>query len=180
MGMQNGPMARSAGLSSEWVDGELVIYDEVSQIAHCLSSDAARVFEQCDGEHSEAEIAISLGIDRDTVLRALDQLTESELLDQAAGYSRRQAAKHIAKVGGAAFVAPLIYSVAIPAAAAAFSCPAGQTVCSTPTNACCTSTQKCCSTGCVACTPTTKSCPGATCSGGGNCCSGTCTGGFCT
>jgi hypothetical protein len=172
---------KSVGLSTEWVNDELVIYDEATQVAHCLSADAARVFEQCDGERSGSEIALAVGIDRQTVDRALEHLAESGLLDEPAGYSRRDVAKRFAKVGGAAVAAPLIYSVAIPAAAAAISCIPPQFACGT---SCCSDqmTQRCCGTTCCdisnfccndACCATPFCCNGTCCHGSG-CCGGTC------
>jgi hypothetical protein len=185
---------KSAGLSSEWVGEELVIYDEATQMVHCLSADAARVFEQCDGERSEAEIALALGIERQTVERALEHLTESGLLDEPAGYSRRDVAKRAAKLSGAAFAAPLIYSVAIPGAAAAISCTPPQTPCGTtccdPTvgaiccNGVCSTSLFQCGNTCCDHTMGQVCCNGICCASGqqccnGICCSGNCCGGVC-
>jgi hypothetical protein len=125
--MQHQPEARTEGIVVERVDDELVVYDELSKLAHCLSSEAAAVWEHCDGRHSEADIAQSVDLAQTIVARALSELSEKGLLGEGAlsggGYSRREAGKRLAKIGGAAFAAPLIYSVAIgPAIAAASTC----------------------------------------------------------
>ena len=62
------------------------------------------------------------------VERALGELRGCGLLEgstsEAPGYSRREATVRLAKIGGAAFAAPLIYSVAVgPAMAAASAAP---------------------------------------------------------
>jgi DNA-binding transcriptional ArsR family regulator len=119
------PKARTEGVISERIDDELVVYDEVSHMAHALAADARSVWERCDGCRSPAEIAQGLGMPPATVQQALDELQECGLLDDGSApensYSRRQAVTRIAKVGGAAVTAPLIYSVVIGSAAAAAS-----------------------------------------------------------
>ena len=122
--MHNRPQARIEGIVAEWVDDDLVIYDQLSQTAHSLSAAVANVWEVCDGQHSADEIARQLSLEPAMVARALEELSECGLLDDGSaivpGISRREAAKKFAKVGGVAFSAPLIYSVAIgPATAAA-------------------------------------------------------------
>jgi len=107
------PKARTEGVISERIDDELVVYDEVSHMAHALAADARSVWERCDGCRSPAEIAQGLGMPPATVQQALDELQECGLLDDGSApensYSRRQAVTRIAKVGGAAVTAPLIY-----------------------------------------------------------------------
>jgi hypothetical protein len=122
--MHDRPQARIEDIVAEWVDDDLVIYDQLSQTAHSLSAAVANVWEVCDGQHSADEIARQLSLEPAMVARALEQLSECALLDDGSaivpGISRRAAAKKFAKVGGLAFSAPLIYSVAIgPATAAA-------------------------------------------------------------
>jgi hypothetical protein len=132
--MHDRPQARTEGIISEFVGDDLVIYDEVTQTAHSLSSAATLVWELCTGDRFQHEIALELGFEPAVVARAVAELGESGLLDDSPlaspsiGISRRDAAKRLAKVGGAAFVAPLIYSVAIgPAAAFASGLPDGTT-----------------------------------------------------
>jgi hypothetical protein len=125
--MSGGPLARSEGILVQRIDDELVVYDCVDHAAHCLSAQAAAVWELCDGRRSPADIAAELSVGADAVAHALDELADTALLASppASGLSRREAAKRFAKIGAAAISAPLIYSVAIPHAAAAASGAAG-------------------------------------------------------
>jgi hypothetical protein len=123
--VQNRPKARTEGVLTERVADELVVYDQHSQMGHCLPATAASIWELCDGHRSSVEIAQSLTLEMTEVDRAVDELRGCGLLDQGSavegGYSRREATVKFARIGGAAFMAPLIYSVAIPRAAAAAS-----------------------------------------------------------
>jgi hypothetical protein len=129
--MADRPRARSTGVLTEQVGDELVVYDSVSRSAHCLSADAASVWSLCDGERSPAGIAGELGMAGERVDTALRELGDAGLLEsvfrQQQGISRRDAAKRLATIGAAAVSAPLIYSVVIPAAAAAMSGTSGPT-----------------------------------------------------
>jgi hypothetical protein len=129
------PKARTDGVISESVGDDLVVYDTNSQTAHALSETAASVWELCDGERSSKDIAKRLGLEPSMVAQALAELSDSSLLDggpavsPAEGISRRDAAKRMAKIGGAALVAPLIYSsIAVQPALAAASCSIGDRV----------------------------------------------------
>lgn len=110
---------------SEPVADELVIYDEVRHVAHCLAPEAVAVWACCDGDRSTEEIAHHLTVSPKLVEHALAALAEQGLLEQGHGhlavYSRRQAAVKLAKAGRVAFVASLIYSVDVGTAAAAAS-----------------------------------------------------------
>jgi hypothetical protein len=123
--MNQRPLARSEGLLTEPVGDELVVYDSVTRTAHCLSAGAVPVWELCDGRRAAADIAAQLGVDQEHVTCALDELDGAGLLDTVSrgqhAVSRREAAKRFVTIGAAAISAPLIYSVAIPHAAAAAS-----------------------------------------------------------
>jgi DNA-binding MarR family transcriptional regulator len=124
------PMARSDGLVAERVDDGVVIYDEHSQSAHYLSGAAAAVWDRCDGELSQSQIGAQLQLTPETVERAVAELVQAGLLEGRSdlhGYSRREAAIRLAQAGGAAFAAPLIYSVAVPASAFATASCVGKT-----------------------------------------------------
>jgi len=144
------PQARTDAVVSEWVEGELVLYDSISHEAHCLAASVAAIWACCDGSRTATEIARELAIDTERVLEGLDELREAGLLVTATpvrpGISRRTAAKHFARVGAAAVSAPLIYSIVIPSAQAATSndpclidggsaplCPASDNPCYTVT-----------------------------------------------
>src|SRR5271165_3088301 len=107
--MNDRPKARTEHLVLERIGDEVVIYDRVNHIAHCLSPDAVAVWELCDGGLSEAEIATELGVSSDMVGCAVGSLRECRLLDPDPvpdpGYSRRQAATKLARIGGAALAA---------------------------------------------------------------------------
>jgi hypothetical protein len=191
--MHDRPQANDRDVAAEWVDGELVLYDPGTKTAHCLSADAAAVWERSDGSSSLSEIATAAGVELSAVERAVDELQACGLLNEppmlARGISRRDAAKKMAKVGGAALLAPLVYSVAVPAAQAAGStgiangdpapgCTAGDNA-KAPDTECAsgecyhrTSTKICVPTGCVVSGGTcllgllgTCCDPGQTCSG---------------
>src|SRR5436305_14667459 len=90
------PRARKEGVVSEWIDDELVVYDQLSRTAHCLSRDAASVWERSDGRLSAIQLARELELDPGAVERALDALHGSGLLEEepvdGRSYSRREAA----------------------------------------------------------------------------------------
>jgi hypothetical protein len=190
--VQNRPKARTEGVLAERVDDELVVYDQTSQVGHCLSATAAAVWERCDGRLSPGEIAGTLSLEPAVVERAVDELRGCGLMDDGpaleGGYSRREAAVKFARVGGAALMAPLIYSVAIPqAAAAASACIAtgsAETLCTAASGSTATDA-RCCSGQCYDGSPG-KICVSATCTQlnnicllNSNCCSNKCTLGFC-
>ena len=122
---RNHPRARSESLLAEHVGGDLVIYDELSNTAHCLGPEAAAVWAQCDGRASSSEIAASLELPDTTVTKALAEFRAAGLVIEAPGHTRRDVAKRVAVVGGTALVGPaLLTSMPVPAAAAACSRPA--------------------------------------------------------
>jgi hypothetical protein len=200
--MHDRPKARTEQLISERIGDELVIYDQRNNLAHCLSHDAVLVWEHCDGRLTEAEIALKLALAPEVVERAVAALEELCLLDEgspaASGYSRRQATIRLARIGGAALVGPLVYSVDVGSAAAAAShlaagCPVtactGVTSCpgstANGTNSTCASGRCYCST--INSSGTTQnqlrcaissscSADNATCTSNGACCGDLCTG----
>jgi hypothetical protein len=115
------PVARTDELIVEELDGQVLIYDQQTDEAHCLSHAAAQVWRACDGENSREQLAAELGLDGAIVNRALAELEACGLLDGIpnAGVTRREATARFAKVGAAAAAAPLIYSVVSPIPAAA-------------------------------------------------------------
>ena len=122
--MRYRPKARTEHLVRERIDDELVIYDQLNHVAHCLSHDAVLVWEQCEGRLTETEIAQQLTLSLEVVQCAIAALEERGLLEDgaaASGYSRRQAAIRIARIGGAALAGPLVYSIDVGSAAAAAS-----------------------------------------------------------
>ena len=118
------PLARTEGLIIEELSNEVLIYDQRTDQAHCLSSAAGTVWRACDGVTSIEQAGERLGLDKPTVMRALEELESVGLVDQVElsgdGMTRREATVKIAKVGAAsAALAPLIYSISAPTALAA-------------------------------------------------------------
>ena len=122
LGVQS-PLSRREDLIVEEVDDEVLVYDQRTDRAHCLSGPAARVWQACDGRTGRDELGAMLELDPDTVARAIDELESCDLLDAgpAVGVTRRQATAKFAKVGAAAASAPLIYSIMAPTPALAAS-----------------------------------------------------------
>jgi len=112
------PRARQDGLLEETVGEELLLYDEDSHTAHCLSPIAACVWRHCDGECDVAELAVLAGATESLVADALYELHEKDLLDAepqltqsaAPGESRREAIGRVARYGAAAAAGSMIVS----------------------------------------------------------------------
>jgi hypothetical protein len=112
------PRARHDGLLVEMVGEELLLYDQDSHTAHCLSPIAAWLWRQCDGERDITELAALSGANESLLTDALHELHEKDLLaaepelTYGAGpsESRREAIGRIARYGAAAASAPLIVS----------------------------------------------------------------------
>jgi hypothetical protein len=135
------PEARREGILSEELDGELLLYDVSTNVAHALAPVAATVWRSCDGAALLERIAASTDLALETVALAVAQLAERGLLvdpptlelgsPESVGPTRREAVTRVARTGGAAFGAALIASVAVgPAlAAASTTCSPGYTQC---------------------------------------------------
>jgi hypothetical protein len=157
------PKARKDNLIVKEMDDETLVYDRVTDKAHCLNKTAALVWQRCDGQSGVSEIARSLSADTKTpaddaiVWVALDQLQKFNLLEAAlplpkhlAGMNRRQLVRN---VGFAALAIPIIVSIAAPSAQAQASkvAPGG----------CCTTNADCQSNSCAnggTCPPPSKIC----------------------
>jgi len=163
--MHDRPKARTEHLISERIDDEMVVYDQLNHVAHCLSHDAVRVWDHCDGRLTEAEIAHELTVSVVVVQRAIAALEERGLLAAvASGYSRRQAAIRIARIGSAVLAGPLVYSVDVGTAAAKASHLAAG--CVVPTCGSCTSAGSCpslCGPGTAGKTSTNSMCASGSC-----------------
>ena len=121
------PRARQDGLFEEMVGEELLLYDQHSHTAHCLSPIAASVWQHCDGEHDLTELAILTGAGEDFVADALRELREKGLLvadptlaqSTVRGESRREAIGRVARYGGAAAGSMIVSATAATPAMAA-------------------------------------------------------------
>lgn len=127
------PRARRDGLLVETVGEELLIYDESSHTAHCLSLIAACVWRHCNGERDVTELAELAEVSESLVANALHELREKDLLDAEpqltqstdSGVSRREAIGQAARYGVAAVAGSLIVSAtaATPAMASSGESP---------------------------------------------------------
>jgi|ERR1700760_176768 len=150
------PRARQERLLEEAVGEELLLYDQRSHTAHCLSPIAACVWQHCDGGRNVAELAELAGTSEDRVADALRELREKDLLvvepqliqSAIPGISRREAIGRVARYGAAAAAAPLIVSATAATPAMASSgekgaCQASQDLtCCVCEDATCKSTAK--------------------------------------
>lgn len=126
------PRARQDGLLEEAVGEELLLYDQESHTAHCLSPVAACVWRHCDGERDIYELARLAGASESLVASALHELREKDLLDAepelmkstVRGESRREAIGRVARYGAAVAAGSMIVSAtaATPAMAASGLC----------------------------------------------------------
>ena len=127
------PLARTEGMLTKEVDGELLVYSEDNDAACKLNRSAALVWQNCDGKRTLADlvqiVTDELGevADEDMVLIALDNLVDHDLIlsgyerreTSASRLSRRRFFQRAGVVGSAAMAAPVVYSMAVPAAASA-------------------------------------------------------------
>jgi hypothetical protein len=117
-------LARANDLVAEAIGDELIVYDGVTKQAHCLAPLAAAVFTASDGRTSLADLAVLVSatldepVDVPAVEAAVAELQANDLIVAPAiggGLSRRDALRRGAAVGGVAFAAPLVASLATPA-----------------------------------------------------------------
>lgn len=157
--MKKMPQARKSGLIVKEAEGEILIYDQESNKAHCLNETAARVWKYCDGRTTVAGACSSLSRDLETpfdekiVWFAIDQFSRDNLLEEKGllpgfisdGMNRRQMVRTL---GLAAIVAlPLVTTIVAPTPAqAATTLPPGSP-CTSPiqcnSGLCCTAPGVC-------------------------------------
>jgi hypothetical protein len=115
---------------TETLDGEVLVYDLDGDLALHLNRTAALVWGSCDGCRTVPEIVTLVGgelgedLDQDVVLMALDTLSEHGLI--SSGFEERDGAaialsrrRFFRRVGLAGAIAPVVYSMVVPTAAAA-------------------------------------------------------------
>lgn len=152
--MEKMPQARKSGLIVKAVDGEVLIYDQDRNKAHCLNQTAAKVWEYCDGKTTIATACESLArdlnapVDENLVRYAVDQFATDHLLETEVemaafmipGMNRRQMVRTLGLA--AAVAVPLVSSILAPTPAQAATC--------FPSTAACTLSAECCSGVCNA------------------------------
>ena len=147
---QISPLARKKSLIIKELPTETLVYDLETDKAHCLNETAARVWKNCDGKQTVAQLCelmekeTNSPVPEEMVWLALDQLEQFRLLEtplnhpaHLSGMSRRQM---IRLVGTAAIAVPVITSILAPRPAQAQSL--------LPPGACCTSPNECASNSC--------------------------------
>lgn len=104
---------------------ELVIVDEVNELAHRLDAVAARVWKACDGRSGVATIAAGAGVEEPLADELLGRLADLGLLEPAAAsamHTRRGMLRKTVLTGVAVGAGlPMISSIVLPTAAQAFS-----------------------------------------------------------
>src|ERR1700722_19098807 len=111
------PRARRDGLLEEAVGEELLLYDQSTHTAHCLSPIAACVWRHCNGWRDVAALAQLVGVNDDLVANLLLELETEDLLDgeqqlEQGGVriSRRDALGRAARYGVVATPGSLVVS----------------------------------------------------------------------
>ena len=119
------PLARSEGLIIEELDGELLVYDGESNLAHALAAEAAALWEACDGHTDTRGLASRCHTSQDQVGVTLARLREVRLLeadsDEPEGDTRREALRKITLAGAGLAAVPTISSILVPTPAQAAS-----------------------------------------------------------
>jgi hypothetical protein len=128
------PCARRNDILSEKLVAETMVYDKINHRAHVLNQTVALVWESADGRKSVDEIAevlhreLGLPADRNVVLLALQELSESGLLEEPVQpeaapekLTRRQVAQRLTLAGASLALVPLVTSVLAPTPAMAAS-----------------------------------------------------------
>jgi hypothetical protein len=117
------PAGRTDGLIVERLPGELLVYDEERDEAHCLHGEAAAVFDLLDGTCTTSQIAALASLSEARVEEVLTELGARHLLDgngaAGDGLSRRDLIQRGALTGAGVAGAALITSIAAPLPAAA-------------------------------------------------------------
>jgi len=180
------PLARTEGLVVQELGDESLVYDRESDVAHCLSSVAARVWRGCDGARDLDALAAFAGASQALVADAVDELREKNLLAgepptdgspapgvNVYGVNRRQALGRLAKMGAGAAAIPLIVSAMAASPASAASVGPGAPCGGVTGNTCLAP---------FSCGTTVPICggTGASCTVGTQCLSTICTAGSCT
>jgi hypothetical protein len=133
------PKAKTERLIVREIDGETLVYDRSRATASCLNEFAARVWRECDGETSVAEIVDALGEDERAVWLALYELNKSKLLveeialppDMRTGKTRRQIAGQLGLGAAVAAVSSIVMTTAAHA-----SCRAAGSFCTSSSQCC--------------------------------------------
>jgi len=134
--------ARRDDLVFTEVEDQLVIYDTLAHVTHCLNPAAALVWRLADGSRDEAALAAALAAGHgpdgapSLLALALERLRECGLVESPGAplHSRRE----LIRMAGVASAAALVTTVVVPGVAAAVSClPNGATCGGASPTSCC-------------------------------------------
>lgn len=144
------PAARLTQIITKEIDGELLVYDQTRDQAHCLNESAAAIWKRCDGHTTTPEIAESLAaefgnsVDVSIVWLGLDELRRNDLLaapkdwpsaaDNSSTLSRREVLRRIGL--GAAIALPVVATIVAPTPAQAGTCRHANSSCTTGGQCC--------------------------------------------
>ena len=126
------PHAREEGLIIKYLPEEVLVYDLVSEKAHCLNPTAALVWKYCDGDKTVKQIKVAIEeetqttVDERLVWLALQQLQAFELIvgeiQRPAILKDMSRRELIRRIGVTAVAIPVIISIVAPTAQAQASC----------------------------------------------------------
>src|SRR6267378_5663325 len=126
------PKARTSGILTREIPGELLIYDMKRHAAYCLNETAASIWKQCNGKRTIIELvrrlekSCKVPVDERIVWLALNQLEKRHLLDPRFSFpSQRVMSRRglMSSLGLATAVAlPIVVSIIAPTAVQAATC----------------------------------------------------------
>ena len=126
------PRAREEGLIIKYLPEEVLVYDLVSEKAHCLNPTAALVWKYCDGDKTVKQIKVAIEeesqttVDERLVWLALQQLQAFDLIvgeiQRPAILKDMSRRELIRRIGVTAVAIPVIISIVAPSAQAQASC----------------------------------------------------------
>lgn len=149
------PKARTTGLVTTELDGELLVYDRRTHRALCLNPTAVAVWRRADGTRSADQLAADLSFELgrpiavEVVWYALARLNRASLLEECPEppalpqrCTRRSLARQLGTTLAFSSLVPAITAIIAPTAAQAATCKGYA--------AACTSNAQCCSGRCHA------------------------------
>jgi hypothetical protein len=117
------PARRTDGLIVERLPGELLVYDQERDEAHCLHTESAAVFDLLDGTRTGGDVAALASLTEARVEEVLSELAARHLIEDDSreddGLSRRDVIHRGALTGAGVAGAALITSIVAPLPAAA-------------------------------------------------------------
>lgn len=114
------PARRSADLVVREQGNETLVLDTRTDTVHLLPHEVTQVWNACVAGSTVTDVAARTGLDEDTVVAALTELLEKELVELPGGINRRWFLRRSVLVGAGAVAVPLVIeSIVAPPAVAA-------------------------------------------------------------